>query len=476
MPLVSRDDSGIDVLEIEPEFFWLETGNPRTPMRIDSGMLARLASLSQHKLVHGVSSPVGGTLSPEPDRMQLMRQVVRTLDAQWASEHLSFNAVPAPQGHLDAGFLLPPLQTLEGAMQAAGNLRAMADALQAPVAFENNVSYLRPLPGELKDGDFLCEVARRSDCGILLDLHNLWINEKNGRQPVREVLASLPLERVWEVHLAGGVEHRGFWLDAHSGLVADEVMALAAEVIPALPNLRALIFEMLPEYLPQVGLDGVRHQIDRLHTLWSLRMPSRGGAAQADPERLLEWKTTATEACILPAVWEQALCAAVSGQASQGVPLPALARDPGVALLRELASNARAGQIASVARLTTRLLLAYGGESGFQALFCSYIARCPPRQFASSEALGFLEHAIRESPGVPHLQDVAQFERAVIESTLRQQTCTITFHVDPLPLLGALSQGHAPPLAPHALFRVKLDVGRVTSIEPYAIQANAAPT
>ena len=78
--------------------------------------------------------------------------------------------------------------------------------------------YLRPRPGELGDGEFFAAVAEQADCGILLDLHNLWCNERDGRQPVRDVLAELRLERVWEVHLAGGEELVGYLLDAHSPL------------------------------------------------------------------------------------------------------------------------------------------------------------------------------------------------------------------------------------------------------------------
>ena len=60
-------------------------------------------------------------------------------------------------------------------------------------------------------------VAECADCGILLDLHNLFANGVNGRQSVEEFIAQLPLERVWEIHVAGGVELDGYWLDAHSG-------------------------------------------------------------------------------------------------------------------------------------------------------------------------------------------------------------------------------------------------------------------
>ncbi|QIL20842.1 DUF692 domain-containing protein [Thermomonas sp. HDW16] len=473
LPLLSDGGSGIDVVEIEPEFFWFETGDPREPMRLDTGILQQLAQLPQHKLVHGVAAPIGGTLGPQACQLQLMRDVVETLRAPWASEHLSFNAIPSGESRMDSGFLLPPLQTAEGATQAARNIVAMRQQLQLPVAVENNVNYLRPLPGELSDGDFITQVVQAADCGLLLDLHNLWVNEKNGRQPAREVLAQLPLDRVWEVHLAGGSQHRGYWLDAHSGLVNDEVMALAAETVPDLPNLRAIIFEMLPDYLPQVGLDQVRLQIERLHRLWALRRP-RVSSPRAPSIEASQYND-ATRAVPTPAAWEQALGTLVSGRPSglnANAPFPA--DEPGVAILRELARNARAGQIASAAKLTTRLLLAHGGEAAFNAAFDPYVARHAPRQFASSEALAFLDDIQGTALSIPHLLEVARFESAVIRSALSRDERMTLFETDPLPLLAALAEGRPPARAYDAIpHRVTLRNGAVTRMQRVALRNGA---
>ena len=126
----------------------------------------------------------------------------------------------------------------------------------------------------MDDGDFFSAVARASNSGILLDLHNLWCNERNGRQRVADVLNQLPLADVWEIHFAGGMDESGYWIDAHSGAVPPEVLEIAVNLIPRLPNLGALIFEVLPQYLPRFGCDGVQRQIEALHQLWTLRSPT----------------------------------------------------------------------------------------------------------------------------------------------------------------------------------------------------------
>ena len=69
--------------------------------------------------------------------------------------------------------------------------------------------------GSLDDGTYFRRVCEGADSGILLDLHNLWCNHVNGRADIHEVLAQMPLDRVWEVHLAGGSSLDGVRLDGH---------------------------------------------------------------------------------------------------------------------------------------------------------------------------------------------------------------------------------------------------------------------
>ena len=138
---------------------------------------------------------------------------------------------------------------------------------------ETGVNYLRPRSDELRDGNFVRRVSEAADCGLLLDLHNVFTNALNGRQPLDAFLDDLPLERVWEVHLAGGMELDGFWLDAHSGAIPDALYSVAEQLIPRLPNLGAIIFEIFPSFVPVVGLDLVEEQIHRLHALWRRRAP-----------------------------------------------------------------------------------------------------------------------------------------------------------------------------------------------------------
>ena len=222
-------------------------------MRTNPPALERVASLPQVKLVHGVGYPIGRTICDRDLHIDAPKAWADRLDAPWTSEHLSFNET-ARGGN--AGFLLPPCQSEDGVAVAAANIRARACALQRPFAFETGVNYLPRQQGEMDDGDYFAAVAEAADCHILLDLHNLWTNERNGRARVRDVVAALPLDRVCEVHLAGGLEKEGYWLDAHSGLVPPALFDLAADIMPDLPALGAILFEVGDQYA--VRLERVR--------------------------------------------------------------------------------------------------------------------------------------------------------------------------------------------------------------------------
>jgi uncharacterized protein (UPF0276 family) len=240
----------VDVVEVEPQPLWdHSTGDGR---RLERRALHWLRSLDRPLLSHGVGFPVGGTTPPEVDGVRASAESARELDAVHWSEHLSFNRA----GDDHAGYLLPPVPSTDVVDATVSHIRTYQQLFDRPFLVETPASYLRPTPGDLTDAGFVAEIAERADCGILLDLHNIWANERNGRQPVRDFLAELPLERVWEIHLAGGLDVAGYYLDAHVGPVPRPLLDLARDTVPRLPNIRALIFEAVPESVVTMGGPG----------------------------------------------------------------------------------------------------------------------------------------------------------------------------------------------------------------------------
>jgi uncharacterized protein len=431
-----------EVLELEPQALWEKiVVDGAQAYRLNESLLDQVLRLPQRKLVHGVGQPLAGTVDDPVPHMPLLRTMCDRLNAEWASEHLSFNRIVVGDEVRETGFLLPPAQTAASARVAAANIDWYRSQLARPIAFETGVNYLNVCEGDLDDGTFFASVARGAQCGILLDLHNVWCNERNGRRPVREVLAHLPLDAIWEVHLAGGTALDGWWLDAHSDLVPPPLYALAEEVLPLLPNVRALVFEILPDHLPAVGLNAVEREIERLKALW------RGlPASNLEPLKFASLGLRRNPDDVgATAQRELALHHALSESLGGG-------EDRGLALYRELIAEFRRAHLAKAMRFSMTALLAGLGASETRALLCTYCRDTPADAYASVEAERFARFLAGRADvvsRVPYLDEVMAFESALIASTLRGEEREIEWSVDPTAVLEALDAGRLPgPLPP----------------------------
>jgi uncharacterized protein (UPF0276 family) len=477
----------VDCLEVEPQTFWMETADPERPFRLVTEGVDAIRTRFPVVLAHGVTSPVGGSQPPSADMARLFAESVRRLGAQLASEHLSFNRASGDDGPFGSAFFLPPRQTESGIEAAVAAIAALRAELDVPFSFETPVSYLQPRADEIPDGAFVAAVAEAADCGILLDLHNIWTNERNGRQPAREFLAQIPLDRVSEVHLAGGLERDGFWLDAHSGGLAPELEALAAEVLPQLPELRVVVYEILPEFVVPRGERALRPVLERVHRLVDVArraparptpstpvsgpvVPATSGPHTVGDDRPAPSPTSAgapsavngrgaVAASERPAAWEHVLASLAIGRspsAAGTVGLKGSARaegdrvlalgaelscDPGVTLLRELVGAGRDGRVASSLPLTVELLLVTIGRSGLEELLARYASATTPALWASAEGTQFAAWARVELADHPIVLSALALDLAGIELMRTEHPQTVEIDVDPMLLISAIRTG-----------------------------------
>jgi uncharacterized protein len=453
LPLLDELADLLEVVEVEPQTFWWATDDPAHPYRPDAAALATLAGRPEHLLAHGVSAPVGGSVAPDPGVVALFAETVGELGAVHASEHLAFNRATGANGPYTASLFLPPSQTQSGVRAAVAGIAAYQRVLgDTPFLVETAVSYLRPRPGELPDGRYVAAVAEAADCGILLDLHNVWANERNGRQRVDDLLAQLPLERVLEVHVAGGRELGGYWLDAHSGAMPEALVALTARVLPRLPEVRAVVFEVLPDFVPTLGVAGIRRQLEMLHRLCAPRsaptVRRRPAATVDDPPIALDTGDAA--------VWEHALATlAIGHEPDAGVSELAgeLGADPGLGIVRTLVHLGRAGRLVAALPLTIRGLgLALGDD--LLTLLERYCAETEPALWGSDEAAAFGTWVVDRELALPWLVDVVALELAAGTAVRRDEPVTVLVSSSPDDLLGALRAGVLPPAAAPALHEV----------------------
>lgn len=193
----------IDVLEIVADHFF---------NYVPEGRVAAV-ELAQHfrLLPHGLELNIGGHGPCDERNCREAAALVDAVDAPWYSDHLCFTQA----GKLEIGQLTPLPFTHSTVERCAAKARSFQEQLGVPFLLEN-VTRAFSLPGEMEEFEFVRSVVDKANCGILLDLTNLFVNSSNFEYDPYEFLDQLPLERVVQIHLAGSERRGERWVDSHS--------------------------------------------------------------------------------------------------------------------------------------------------------------------------------------------------------------------------------------------------------------------
>jgi uncharacterized protein (UPF0276 family) len=439
-PLLESGRGLIDIIEVEPQPWWMQDGkggyNP------EPAAFKRILSFSQPKIIHSVGLPVASSLGAEEAQWPALAKSIEVLKPLWISEHLAFMRFRNQGKIFHSGFLLPPLQSSGTIDIAVANIRDFKSRFALPFAFENVANYLRKMPAEMEDGAFYAETAGRADCHILLDLHNLWCNHLNGRQDFDEALDALPAGRVLEIHLAGGDEMDSLWLDAHSGLVPPPLLERLPEILCRFPNLQAIVFEIIPEYMEarsltteQIGvqLESIRKEIRKMKPEKKMEQAtSKPPAIQYSEEKLPA-----------PETWENILGHLVNKRKPKHT-VTHMEDDPGITMLQKLVGQIRAGMIVELMKFSYRLMVLHLGEEKVLQLMHSFWQKSFPKAFVPDEVRQFSRYLKKQQLDVPNLAEVIRYELAFITSLETGKPEKVRFSSDPIPLLNALSEGKLP--------------------------------
>jgi hypothetical protein len=160
---------------------------------------------------HGLDLSIGTDAPLDMDYCEQLVHLVKTVKAPWYSDHLCFTKASG----LELGQLTPIAFTRRAAKRCAEKARQFQDMLGVPLLLEN-ITYYFDVPGEISEAEFLSQVVTEGDCGILLDLTNLYINSQNLGYDPYAFMDAIPLDRVVQVHIAGGVLDGDLWIDTHS--------------------------------------------------------------------------------------------------------------------------------------------------------------------------------------------------------------------------------------------------------------------
>ncbi|HZD77930.1 MAG TPA: DUF692 domain-containing protein [Acidobacteriaceae bacterium] len=209
----------VDWFEIISENYMVDGGRP---LQVLDQILDRYRVVQ-----HGVSMYFGSAQPLSREHLKRLKTLVRRTNTPWLSDHLCWGSVDGRYTH----DLLPIPYTWEAVKVTAKRIRQVQDFLEIPVVVENVSSYAEYHESEMTEWEFLNEVVETADCGILLDVNNIYVSSQNHTFDPLIYVNSVPSHRVAQIHIAGHSKYRRYLLDTHDHPVIDPVWALYARAI-----------------------------------------------------------------------------------------------------------------------------------------------------------------------------------------------------------------------------------------------------
>jgi uncharacterized protein (UPF0276 family) len=211
------------VLDARPAMDWFEVIAEN--FMVDGGRpLAVLEAVRADYPIalHGVSLSVGSTDPLNRGHLRRLAELAGRFAPAWISDHLCWTGVGGRNLH----DLLPLPYTDDVVTHVGRRIRDTQDMLERHILIENVSSYLSYTNSTLTEWEFLTAVAETADCGILLDINNIFVSAFNHRFDARRYIDAIPIDRVVQFHLAGHSDHGAYLLDTHDHPIRAEVWEL----------------------------------------------------------------------------------------------------------------------------------------------------------------------------------------------------------------------------------------------------------
>ncbi len=227
--LLEQPPTGVDWFEIISENFLMDGGRP----------LAVLEKVRRQVpvVMHGVSLSLGGSDPLNLAHVDALKRLAARIEPAFVSDHLCWGA----DGGINYHDLLPLPYTQEALANLVARIGIVQERLGRRILIENLSSYVTFRDSEMTEWEFLSEVANRADCGILLDLNNIFVSACNHGFDPLDYLDAVPADRVKQFHLAGHSVLPGVRLDTHDHPVCDEVWALHAAAVRRFGTIPTLV-------------------------------------------------------------------------------------------------------------------------------------------------------------------------------------------------------------------------------------------
>jgi uncharacterized protein len=253
----------VDWWEVISENFLVAGGNPRRVLRE--------VSARWPVVLHGVSLSIGSVDPLDEDYLARLAALADEVDPPFVSDHLCWSALGGHAAH----DLWPLPYTDEALDLVVDKVGRVQDRLGRRILLENPSSYVTFAASQLSEAEFLAEVARRADCGILLDVNNVYVSSTNHGWDPSAYLAAIPPDRVGQIHLAGHSDHGTHLLDTHDHPVCDPVWQLYGVAMARFGGVASMIER--DDHIP--ALDELIGELDKARAIAGAPAP---GAARRE--------------------------------------------------------------------------------------------------------------------------------------------------------------------------------------------------
>lgn len=188
-------------------------------------------------VMHGVSMSIGSADPIDFDYLRKLKDLAKRVNAVWLGDHVCWTGVAGTNGH----DLFPVPYNEETLAFLVERIRVVQDFMERPLVLENPSTYLTFAASTMEEEEFLHRMATEADCGLLLDVNNVYVTCRNHDLDPQEYLDGIPYDRVVQIHLAGHTDKGTHCIDTHDGRVIDDVWALYADVQRRMGNCATLL-------------------------------------------------------------------------------------------------------------------------------------------------------------------------------------------------------------------------------------------
>lgn len=402
-------------LETRPRVDWLEVHSENVLSRAGRDWdVLRSLRRDYPVSLHGVGLGLGSAQGFSWDHVERLRLLVEQVEPFLVSEHLSWGALRARQ----LNDLLPLV--LDGAALdlLVARVGRVQDLLGRQILIENVSTYVRFQADTMGEAEFLGALARRSGCGILLDVNNLYVNQRNHGEDALAAIAALPRGAVGELHLGGHLDLGDVVLDHHGAAIAEQVWDLYRAALARFGQVPTLI--EWDSALP--ALDVLLAEAARAREIAAPFAPAHEGTlfARETGESAAPLAHEALQAAFGAALVDAAAEPALSGVLAAG-------GQPGrrLAIYR---SSLHAGQERALANAYP-VLQTLVGEEFFTALARAYGASHPSLDADLNRYGGALSEFVAHFAPLaayPYMADMARLEWALHQAHYADQAAVLT--------------------------------------------------